>query len=126
MKKTLDQIRAAVALEKKGNIIRSKGDSDKTKSLPTMVQTNGLLGAIAFAVDKNENSSEKAYYSIVEAIVVHLKKVREQDPSIIPEEVGDRPEDLADYLAKKATPTQFRRITAEVLAFLNYLRRFAS
>lgn len=125
MKKTLDQIRASVAINSKDSVIRSKADSDKSKSFPGMVQINGLLGALAFAIDKQNSRSERAYYSIANAIVNHLNAVRKQDPSIMTEEI-ENPEGLAKYLANNTTPTQFRRITAESLAFLNYLRRFAS
>ncbi|MCF7853899.1 MAG: type III-B CRISPR module-associated protein Cmr5 [Candidatus Pacebacteria bacterium] len=125
MKKTLDQIRAAVAIQTKDEILRSQGGSDKSKSFPTMVQTNGLLGALAFAIDKKTSRSEAAFYSIASAVVAHLNEVRKQDKSIMTEDIQD-PECLAKYLAKTSTPTQFRRITAECLAFLNYLRRFVS
>ena len=126
MKQTLDQIRAKVALEKKDKIKHSEGGSDKSKSFPTLLRTNGLLSALAFAIDKNAGSrKEDAYYSIAEAIVAHLNEVRKGDPSIVSETIVD-PEHLAKYLAEHASPAQFRRITAETLAFLNYLRRFAS
>lgn len=129
MKKTLDQIRAAVALDFKGRVGDGAEGGDKIKGFPTMIQTNGLLGALAYACERKKDGSlkNKAEHNMGKAIVCHLKKVREQDPSIITESIGDDPEDLARHLvADKTTPGQFRRINAEVLAFLNYLRRFAS
>ena len=128
MKKTLDQIRAEVALQFKERIGEGAEGGDKIKGFPTMIQTNGLLGALAYACERKKDGSAKnrAEYNMGKAIVTHLKKVREQDSSLICEDIGDEPEDLARYVAEQTSPAQFRRINAEVLAFLNYLRRFAS
>ena len=65
--KNLDQIRAKNALEAAHNK-RFKGinDGDVVKKVPAMIQQNGLLGALAFAIDK-----EKGYKDVLDACIEH-------------------------------------------------------
>ncbi len=125
-KKTLDQIRVAVALPAKGNIERGQGGGDKIKNFPTMIQNNGLLGALAFAVEPNgRNYKNQAEYDMSKFVVEYLNKLKEEGYTVTGETDIENPESLIKFLTK-CSPAQFRRINAEVIAFLNYFRRFAS
>jgi len=120
-KKTLNQIRVAVALKAKEKISKGAGGGDKIKNFPTMIQNNGLLGALAYAVEpKNQSEFDMSCY-----IVEYLNKLKEEGYSVTQDQDLENPHQLIVYLTRCA-PAQFRRINAEVLAFLNYFRRFAS
>ncbi len=123
MKRTLAQIRSAVAIEKSADrTFKGKDGGDKVKSFPTTIQTCGLLGALAYAVEKGHDSAE---YKLSEACIAYLNKLIEDGYPVIPH--ISEVKDFARYLSgKDCTPTQFRRVNAEVMAFLNYLRRYAS
>jgi CRISPR/Cas system CMR-associated protein Cmr5 small subunit len=123
-RKTLDQIRVAVALESKGRIARGQGGGDKIKNFPTMIQNNGLLGALSFAVEAGgtRNQSE---YDMAGYIVEYLNRLKAAGYSVTGDTDIENQESLITFLTE-CTPAQFRRINAEVTAFLNYFRRFAS
>ena len=126
MKRTLDQIRSAIAMRFKAQIGGGADGGEKVKGFPTIVQTNGLLGALAYACETKRDGAHKneAEYNMGKAIVAHLNELRSEGYQILPEDI-DTPETLAAKLAT-CSRTEFRRVNAEVLAFLNYLRRFAS
>ena len=126
MKLTLDQIRSAVAMRFKTKINEGTDGGDKIKSFPTIVQTNGLLAALAYACETKKDGAHKntAEYNMCEAITEHLNELRSEGYEILPEDI-DTPENLAKTLAG-CSRTEFRRVNAEILAFLNYLRRFAT
>jgi len=131
MKRTLDQIRAAVAMRYKNKIGGGAEGGEKIKGFPTIVQINGLLGALAYACERKKDKDTNqmvikntAEYNLCRAIVAHLNELREEGYQVLPEYI-DTPETLAETLSG-CTRTEFRRVNAEVLAFLNYLRRFAS
>ena len=127
MKRTLDQIRAAVAMRFKDEIGGGAEGGEKIKGFPTIVQTNGLLGALAYACETKKDGTLKneAEHNIGKAIVAHLNELREEGYPILSEDI-DTPETLARTLANECSRGEFRRVNAEVMAFLNYLRRFAS
>jgi len=132
MAKTLDQIRVAVALSAKNKIGGGADGGDKIKNYPTMIQNNGLLGALAFSIEKNnkKNNKKKKYkneaeYKMSQSVCDYLNMLTEADYTVTNGENISTPEDLIKFLTK-CTPEQFRRINAEVMAFMNYFRRFAS
>lgn len=127
--KTLDQIRVAVALGYTNKIKKGLQGGDKIKNFPTMVQNNGLLGAIAYSCEfdnKKNIYKNEAEYSMSKALVKYINELKKEDYSVTEDKDIENPEDLAKYLSEDCTPEQFRRINAEVIAFLNYFRRFAS
>jgi len=125
-RKTLDQIRVAVSLRAKGRIGSGNEGGDKIKSFPTMIQNNGLLGALAYACElKGSGYKNQAEYKMAEFIVEYINELKSNNYSVTGNDDIEKPESLIEYLTK-CTPEQFRRINAEVLAFLNYFRRFAS
>lgn len=123
-KKTLDQIRVGVALKSKDNVASGQGGGDKIKNFPTMIQNNGLLGALAFAVEDN-GGKNKSEYDMSNFIVTYLNRLKEEGYSVTGKKDIENPEKLIEFLTT-CTPEQFRRINAEANAFLNYFRRFAS
>lgn len=127
MQKTLNQIRSSVAIRYKGNLGKGAEGGDKVKSFPTMIQINGLLAALAYACEKKQNGDLKnsAEHKMSEAIIAHFNELKKNGYKICSEPISN-PDEFSRHLSDKCSPTQFRRINAEVMAFLNYLRRFAS
>lgn len=112
--KNLEQIRAKNAMDVE--IERNEKDSKSiAKKVPTMILENGILAAAAFALESNV----KGYRSVFEnGIIPHLR------------DIGDLPDEQTDlrgfisYLTG-CDSNVLRRITSEIMAYLNYLRRFA-
>lgn len=116
--KNLDQIRAANALEAaKSNTFAGVNDGGIVKKIPTMIRENGFLGALAFACEKKGGDHGKVF----EVILKHLK-----DPLVKVVDVpGTSADDLMAYAVNQSS-AKLREITAESVAYLAYLRRFAS
>lgn len=128
MMRNLEQIRAQNAFAASGDILPGAGGSRMiAKKVPAQIITNGFLGALAFAIENAANKDgtidEKkgGYYSVFQAIVTHLR-TKELNLGI----KADNPVDLFTELSGKDTSAAtLRAITAEAMAYLNYLRRFA-
>lgn len=127
LKRNLEQMRAQNALEASlGKKFKGTNDGEVVKKVPTMIRENGLLGALAFAMEAKEDKKEKAgikltnpgHNDVFRAIIRHLA-----DVGIIEHEVDMRTfvENLCESDA-----THLRAVTSEAMAYLNYLRRFAS
>jgi CRISPR/Cas system CMR-associated protein Cmr5 small subunit len=111
----LDQIRAQNALNASLTAGEATGvnDGDVIKKVPSMVQQNGLLGAIAFALDGKEGHEK-----VLQGAVKHYKTLFDDAPD------SDL-ETFAAWLCKQDS-ARLRAVTAEILAYLNYYRHFAS
>lgn len=114
--RNLEQIRAKNAYDWRDRIGTGKeGGRAVAKKVPAQIIQNGLLGALAFAIENKGSGYEHAFKAILE----HLKIARLNH--------GIPCDDLQGFLdalcAEKADV--LRSITAEALAYLNYLRRFA-
>lgn len=111
--RNMEQIRAANALAKKDTIKAGAGEGDPNavcKKVPTLIINNGLLATAAFA-----NEGKEGIQSVIQAIEAHLQHV-----GIMP--AGKT---MLDWLSLEQTDSStLRRVTAESLAYLNYLRRF--
>ena len=96
------------------------------KKVATQIRENGFLGALAFASEKTpektpkENDGEKfknkAHQSVFEAIrkyLVGIKLVSAKTTDEMMEKISN------------GTAIELRIITAEAIAYMNYLRRFA-
>ncbi|MCR4429800.1 MAG: type III-B CRISPR module-associated protein Cmr5 [Tepidanaerobacteraceae bacterium] len=122
--KGLEQGRASFAYQcaRAGNQIdKRKEYKQYVKKLPMLIKTNGLGAALAFVKSKiSDKTSESghAYKLIYDQIAEWLKK---DDKKLI-DLSGD-----ADLVAAiiSLDSSQYRAVTIEVLAFLNWLRRFA-
>lgn len=117
--KTLAQRRAAMALNHATSIQQGQGDGNVLSGFPMLVRVDGLLAALALAVEKKDDGSlkHKGEFSIAEAIVDHLREEKIVEAS--------KPLDLARELAG-GDAILLRRATAEALAFLSYLKRYAA
>lgn len=111
--KNLDQIRALNALHCTIGTGVEGGES-VAKKVPTMIRENGLLGAAAFAQETG-----KGYADVFHAVITHLQSIgRLPAGTQIPLEL------FIEYLCKQDAVV-LRAITAEAMAYLNFLRRFA-
>ena len=123
----LDQIRAAKALtaiQRNGNQITKQTVS----KLPAMIMTNGLLAATAFADERNKEGGAKReeMQDAMNQVAQHLKN------PVLGITVLSGCSSAQDLIAKlttttpvRATSNDLQRATAEALAFLSYLKRFA-
>ncbi len=111
---SLEQGRAQEAFQaaKKGTEAFKKDYLSFVYDMPMLIKTNGLGAAIAFATYKN-GASKKVYQQISE----WLKKDHKQLIDLSSEE-------LAEMLTKIPSH-QYKAVTVEVMAYLNWLRRFA-
>ena len=131
--KNLEQVRAANALRAIKRIQEhdSKGKGDKggdaLTGLPALIVNNGLLATLAFSkskskTDKNTGEYKKSGHEVIcDEIAVHLGW---EDIKLLH---GKHTADgLLAYLTNDDSDSmRLRLCTAETLAFLNYLRRFA-
>lgn len=114
--RNLEQIRAKNALAWKDKIGTGKeGGRAVAKKVPAQIIQNGFLGALAFAIENKGSGYENAFKAILE----HLKKANCNQ--------GLPCDDLQMFLDALCTKDAavLRAVTAEALAYLNYLRRFA-
>lgn len=110
---TLEQQRAAQAYKDvqaaKAKPYRAKY-GPLTKKMPSYILTNGLGQALAFLQSKGKQEDKE-----------HTLLYRH-----ISDWVVKQPNDLlARIMDPKTTSAAYRRLTAETLAYLNWLRRFA-
>lgn len=87
------------------------------RKLPTMILTNGLGQALAFVVAKKEDGN--AYDLIYKQITDYMKSEHVTKISM-PQDKND----LLEWIIS-CDSQDYRYITQEILAFLNWLRRFA-
>ncbi len=114
--RNLDQIRAKNAYAWRNKIGTGKeGGRAVAKKVPAQIIQNGFLGALAFAIENNGSGYENAF----KAILSHLKTAG-MDHGL----PCDDPQRFLDALCSKDADV-LRAVTAESLAYLNFLRRFA-
>ena len=121
--KYLEQIRAANALNAAKTKFEGAEGGGIVKKVPTMIRENGLLGALAFAAEKKNGSYKNGdHHKVFEQIVIHL---RNPDIALLTPTFEATTENLIKFVARESS-SKLREITAETMAFLSYLRRFAS
>lgn len=108
----LDQIRAAAALKILPEGREHNFDRSDVVGIPALILTNGLLSAAAYCCEEGKET-RKGMKHACEGIAGHLK-----ERGIISST------SLIDDLSKKDSLT-LQCATAEALAFLAYLKRFA-
>lgn len=111
--RNLEQVRAfnAMTASKKPAI-----KAEYVKKIPAMIIQNGLLGALAFALEKGDE-----YKVIFTSLIEHLAAKE------IKLNVQTNANDLESFMTGLAqqSSAKLRAVTAESLAYFNYLRRFA-
>ena len=108
----LEQKRAAHALAWAPKIEEGCGGGDPTgvvKKVPAMVISSGILSAMAFAKEK-----QHGYESVFLAFVNYSEEIYANDLT-----------GALDELCQMSAG-DLRRITAEFMAYLSYLRRFVT
>jgi CRISPR/Cas system CMR-associated protein Cmr5 small subunit len=122
---SLEQIRAAGALKaagaKKtnGKPLFSRAD---VAGLPALILSNGLLSAVAFACEKDKDT-RAGMNAACEATAKHLA-LNIHGISVL-RTVANGTQLVAALSKDPATSLDVQRATAESLAFLSYLKRFA-
>ncbi|MDX1992634.1 MAG: type III-B CRISPR module-associated protein Cmr5 [bacterium] len=117
---TLQQKRAAHAwgcieqITKKPEDFRKKYGS-QVRGLPALIQSDGLGQALAFLKAKDKNKKESYYFVAYE----HIASWAQDKESGL-----NAQGDFLEWLLKQST-TDYRRATAEVLAYLSWIKRFA-
>jgi CRISPR type III-B/RAMP module-associated protein Cmr5 len=124
--KTLAQRRATVALLWKNKDFGGKKEGNVVSGFPTLIRIDGLLPALAYAVERKEDRQTRRMvpknpgeFQIAAALVEHLRN----------EEIlkkSSNPDEMVNELASGCDASQLRRATSESLAFLNYLKRFVA
>ena len=109
--KNINQIRARNAFNTIGCIGKGENGGEVVKKIPPIIMNNGLLPALAYAKEK------KGWGSVFKAAEKHLQ---DDDIKLLPKGA-----DLLDYLITKADSQSLKLITNEILAWLEFLRRFA-
>lgn len=115
--RSLDQQRAAAAWQ---CVQSAKGKSwsrdygQLAKSAPSMVQMNGLGQALAFLRSKGKKGDNE-----------HARLAADVSRWVSQQLLGSARDDLIPWITGQASSAEYRRATAEALAFLNWLRRFA-
>lgn len=120
VKRTLDQIRAlnAYTAAGPGKTFSGKDGGEVAKKVPGLVVMHGLLGAMAFALSDKNKAGHRAVF---EAVLKHLQDPAIDDPTV---RGVESVESWFERLAE-ADSAQLRLTTAETLAYLTFLRRFA-
>ncbi len=121
--KGLEQGRAKFAYEYADGISSGLKEKFKShvKSFPMMVKGNGLGAAIAFLFSKKDKE-DGVYKKVGESIVGWLKKDEKYKDYEI-KELSDLKSLSKGIIEIDSTP--YRALTIEILAFFNWLRRFA-
>jgi CRISPR type III-B/RAMP module-associated protein Cmr5 len=122
--KNMDQIRAENALKAAQSKFTGAEGGGIVKKIPTMIRENGLLGALAFACEKKSGGKSKNgdHHKVFEKILLHLKDER---VAVVPATVGPKADDLLAH-AVDISSAELRAVTDESMAYLAFLRRFAS
>lgn len=120
-KQNLEQYRAMMALKSASDISKGNGGGKMVaKKVATQIRENGFLGALAFASEKKTTKEEqfknKAHQSVFEAIRKYLVGIKLVSAKTTDEMMKD---------ISGGTAIELRIITAEAIAYMNYLRRFA-
>lgn len=115
--RNLAQVRAKNAVKAAENKAYTGNDGGEVvKKIPAYIIESGLLGALAFALEKGGG-----HLAVFEAVLVHLKDKEINDPTA--RDAAD-PKAWFEELAG-ADVSQLRAATAETMAYLAFLRRFA-
>lgn len=84
------------------------------RSVPAMVQVNGLGQALAFLRSKGKKGDNE-----------HARLAADVSRWVSEQLLREQRDDLIPWITGQASSAEYRRATAEALAFLNWLRRFA-
>jgi CRISPR/Cas system CMR-associated protein Cmr5 small subunit len=114
----LDQIRAAAASHLCAHADFTRSD---VAGFPSLIVNNGLLAATAF-VAENEREARAGAALAANGMALHLANAVHGITALngVTDAAG-----LVRALSARATSLDLQRATAEALAFLSYVKRFA-
>lgn len=117
----LDQIRSANAIQHRDKRVPGKEGGEVVKKIPTLMRQNGLLATAAYACEKKgqgKGYANEGYLKVFEWIIEHLAHER----------IGRLASKMSveDFIGEVSgkSSADLRDITAEVNAYLAYLRRY--
>ena len=127
--RNLEQIRSKNALTAAEKGFHGKNDGDIIKKIPAMIKQSGFLGALAYAIEdesktkKNESVRTSGYAEAFKAILQHLQN---RDIGLCPVNLQELRQ-FAEWLCDdEQNSIVLRTITAEAMAYMNVLRRYAN
>jgi CRISPR-associated protein Cmr5 len=111
-RRSLEQQRAQAAWDAVQRVDQDKGKEFKSvaTSLPADIQANGLGQTMAFLRAKGKGEHEIAFDAVAKWVKQRL---------------NIQNEDFMTWLVERATTEQYRRATAEAIAFAIWMKRFA-
>lgn len=119
--KNLEQIRAARALDDEKDT--TKRDVSK---LPALIINNGLLATAAYATETNDKGKPKRekMMKAMDSVATHLGAM----PGAIPvmKDATSSEQLIRRLTSQNAGPLDLQRATEEALAYISYLKRFAT
>lgn len=122
LRKKIENGRAAFAFKRAKNFVQSHDEKSNKeyrsyiKRLPAMIQTNGLGQSMAFCYANKNN----VYGSIYEDIAAWIK---EQQPQLLKKYTHQDNEEFVEIIINMNSG-DYRIISNEVMAYLNWMRRF--
>jgi CRISPR/Cas system CMR-associated protein Cmr5 small subunit len=119
--KNLAQVRAASALKFAKSPVEKRGrdGGDAIKKVPPMIAANGLLAALAFALEEKKSDFQRpGFAAIFDAIAEHL-----QSTEIAITRDTRSGGELLKFLVE-ADSQVLKLATAEAMEWLSYARRF--
>lgn len=123
----LNQIRAAAALAlcrpPGGDPMKPPFTRPEVARLPSLIIGNGLLAAVAFAIEDGKTTRDGINH-VINGAAKHLSHPAHGIASLEECKVGD---DIICMLTRhSSSDTDLQRATSETLAFLSYVKRFAA
>lgn len=128
---SVEQGRAAFAYEKANEVAQDKNEKFKkkykngvVKKIPMMIKTNGLGATLAFAKSKGDakgSDEKKAWNKVYVQLTEWLKQT--QNSHLFETPFTNDNDLVSKVIGEKSH--HYRMVTIEVLAFFNWLRRFA-
>lgn len=117
----LEQVRAARAFTDAKRIADARQESkegDQLSGYHSLIITNGLLATFAYSADKGGE-----HHLIAEALVCHISALQQAGlfPGI---PMPERLLPALRHISTKVDDDLLRMMTAESMAYLNYLKRF--
>jgi CRISPR-associated protein Cmr5 len=114
--RSLEQERAKAAWEKVSEAKKQKKDYGEkyrqlAKGAPADIQTNGLGQTLAFWCAKGETHQKALFKDVSDWVRSQLR--------------FDQQLNLLEWVVQKASTDDYRRATAETMAFLAWVKRFA-
>ena len=130
-RQNMEQERGRIAWDNITKVKDSKNSSlqkeyrSLARGLNAMIQTNGLGQTLGFLKAKGKNDSSKAHYLLLHHLTIWMKDEKHFSAANIAV-MKDAQDGLLRWVVDtNTTSADYRRATAECLAFGSWLRRFA-